>query len=426
MRVLRTPGFGRLLVGQSVNAVGNWVALIAIWGFASFRFDATAADLALLFVVLAVPGAVLGPLLGVVIDRIGPRRSLMVANGLGVANALALTQADSYLAIIALALPLGLIEGMASASIDAIPPRLVADSDLVRANALLGAAQDLAIVVGPVLAAAVNLRWGLAGAFLADAATFAVGLVSVVGLHLHAGDQDPGDQDPGDLKPEPPATEAIPAGMLSGVAALDLTVSRRAWAGTVEGLALARHSPRLRWLLGVTLLTVAVWSLFSVIEPLYVRDVLGASDTTFAIVQAVFGVGMVGTGGVMAVVGDRVARPGVIAAATVASGVSAGMYVSTESLAVAYVGVGLWGVSTALVLVPTKTLLQRASPTSAHGRVLAINESLEPLSDVLVTPMGAVLAGVVGVQVLGVVGGAVMVVGGWWALRSAQRFSDPG
>ena len=71
MRVLRVRGFAPLLVGQAVNETGNWIAVIAIWGFASFQFDVGAGDLALLFVVLSVPGALLGPLLGVPIDRLG-------------------------------------------------------------------------------------------------------------------------------------------------------------------------------------------------------------------------------------------------------------------------------------------------------------------------------------------------------------------
>jgi sulfate transport system permease protein len=75
-------------------------------------------------------------------------------------DALLLTQANSYTAIIVLALPLGLIEALATASLDAIPPRLVPDDQLVTANALLGGAQDVAIVVGPLAAAAVNLVFG--------------------------------------------------------------------------------------------------------------------------------------------------------------------------------------------------------------------------------------------------------------------------
>ena len=103
------------------------------------------------------------------------RRRILLANLLGFVDALLLTQANSYTTIILLALPLGLIEALATASLDAIPPRLVPDDQLVTANALLGGAQDLAIVVGPLVAAAVNARWGLEGAFLADAATFLVG-----------------------------------------------------------------------------------------------------------------------------------------------------------------------------------------------------------------------------------------------------------
>jgi len=128
MRVLRVRGFALLLFGQAVSETGNWIAVIAIWGFASFRFDVGAGDLALLFVVLSVPGALLGPLLGVPIDRLGPRRTLLIANLLGVIDALALSRADSYTTIILLALPLGLIEALATASLDAIPPRLVPDT----------------------------------------------------------------------------------------------------------------------------------------------------------------------------------------------------------------------------------------------------------------------------------------------------------
>ena len=189
MRVLRIKGFAPLLVGQAVNETGNWIAVIAIWGFASFKFDVSAGDLALLFVVLSVPGALLGPLLGVPIDRLGPRRTLLIANLIGVVDALALTRADSYAMIIVLALPLGLIEALAAASLDAIPPRLVPDDQLVRANALLGGAQDLAIVVGPIAAALVNSQWGLEGAFVADAATFLVG--AAVALQLPVGEAAP-------------------------------------------------------------------------------------------------------------------------------------------------------------------------------------------------------------------------------------------
>ncbi|MDP9404833.1 MAG: MFS transporter, partial [Actinomycetota bacterium] len=388
MRVLRVPGFGPLLAGEAVNAIGNWVALIAIWGFAAFRFDAGAGDLALLFVVLALPGALLGPVLGVAIDRLGPRRTLILANALGFLDALAMTQAGSYGTVILLALPLGLIEALASASLDSLPPRLVPDEDLVTANALLGGAQDLAIIVGPAVAALVNVQWGLAGAFAADAATFLVGLV--VALPLTVG----------------PAADAAP---------------QSTWRALREGLGLARRTAGLRWTLGVAGVTYLLWALFGVLEPLYVRDVLDESDTVFALLQTVFGVGLVGAGLALAAVGERIARPRYVAMATVVSGATAALYLGTGSLPVAYLGVFLWGIDVAFFYVPAKTLLQRHSPTTAHGRVLSLNQSLEPLASLFIAPVAAVLVGVVGVQRLGVAGGAVAAVAGVVALRLARR-----
>src|SRR5437870_4531416 len=55
---------------------------------------------------------------------------------------------------------------------------------LVTANAFLGGAQDLAIIVGPVAAAALNSRWGLTGAFVFDAATFLVAALVAMRLFV--------------------------------------------------------------------------------------------------------------------------------------------------------------------------------------------------------------------------------------------------
>lgn len=393
MRLLRVPGFASLLAGQSVNAIGNWVAIIAIWGFAAFEFDAGAGDLALLFVVLAVPGALLGPLLGVPIDRLGPRRTLVLANVLGALNALALTQADSYATVIVLALPLGLIEALGAASLDSLPPRLFHDDDLVAANALLGGADDLAIVVGPVLAAVVNAGWGLAGAFLVDAATFVVG--AAVALRL-------------DVTPLSQAS----------------SVDRSAWREVREGARLAWRVRGLRWTFAVIGVTYAVWGAFGVLEPLYVRDVLGESDTAFALIQTVFGLGLVGAGLVIATRGQGLARPRSVAIATAASGVAAMVYVGTTWLPVAFVGVFLWGAGVAFFYAPAKTLLQRYTPVAAHGRILAINQSLEPLADMAITPLTAFALVGGDVRLLGIGAGVMLSSAGIVALLASRRLGS--
>jgi predicted MFS family arabinose efflux permease len=397
MRVLRVKGFALLLVGQAISESGNWIAAIAIWGFASFEFDVGPGDLALLFVVLSVPGALLGPLLGVPIDRLGPRRTLLLANLLGMVDALLLTRATSYTTIILLALPLGLIEALATASLDAIPPRIVPDGQLVTANALLGGAQDVAIVFGPLLAAAVNARWGLEGAFYADAATFLVG--ALVALRIR-------------VEPAP------------RVSTDDEHVTST-WRELRDGVSLARRTRGLRWTLTVAMCVYLLWAVFGVLEPLYVRDVLGGSDSMFALLQTVFGVGLVLTGLLLAVVGERIARPRYVALAMIVSGATAALYLGTKSEVVAFVGVFLWGVDTAFFFVPTRTLLQRYAPAAFHGRVLSLNQSLEPTAGIVATPLAALALGVVGVQALGVVAGALATVGGVVLLLLARGLAAP-
>jgi len=392
--VLRARGFALLLAGQAINSTGDWVSLIAIWGFAAFKYDAGPGDLAMLFVVLSIPGAVFGPLLGVPIDRFGPRATLIVANLLGAVNAIALTRAGSYEAIIVLALPLGLIEAFAMASLDAIPPRIVPDEQLVSANALLGGAQDVAIVIGPVVAALVNTQWGIAGAFVADAATFVIGAAVAFGLRIEPIPREPDDE-------------------------------RSTWRDVREGITVARRTAGLRWTLSVAACVYLLWALFGVLEPLYVRDVLGESDAVFALLQTVFGVGLVATGLALAVVGDRVARPRYAALAMVVSGLTAALYLGTHELSIAFVGVFLWGVDTAFFYVPTRTLLQRYAPAALHGRILSLNHSIEPAAGIVMTPLAAAALGVVGVQFLGVAGGLAAVVGGIVLLRAARSLAAP-
>ena len=395
MRVLKVPGFALLLFGQAVNTTGSWISLIAIWGFAAFRYDVSPGGLAVLFVVLSVPGALLGPALGVPIDRFGPKAMLVVANVLGMLDALALTQAHSYVQIILLALPLGLIDALARASLDAIPPRIVPDEQLVRANALLGGAQDLAIVVGPALAALVNSHWGISGAFAIDAVTWFVG--ALVALRMRV-----------------PHTRRERA---EGVTS---------WHELREGGRLARGTPGLRWTLGVAASVYALWAVFGVLEPLYVRDVLHESAATFALLQTVFGIGLVTTSLVLAAWGDRLVRPTVIGGTVVASGLTAALYLGTSSVTVAFVGVFLWGIDVAFFYVPARTLLQRYAPEAFHGRVMALNHSLEPAAGIVMTPLAAVALLVVSVSVLGVAAGLLATVGGIFVLRRARRLPVPG
>lgn len=126
-------------------------------------------------------------------------------------------------------------------------------------------------------------------------------------------------------------------------------------------------------------------------EPLYVRNVLQRSESVFAALQTAFGICLVLGGLIAAKLADRIASFAWIAIGVGGSGIAAIVYLGTPFVVVAFVGVGLWGVFTALIAGPSRTVLQRSSPERTHGRILSAD---------FVTGSGAELAGVAAAGVL--------------------------
>src|SRR4051812_37490432 len=184
MSPLRDRRFVLPLAGQAVNGIGSWCALVALWGYAAYKYDAGPAQIALLSLSWSLLGALLGPIGGVPVDRFGPRKALIVADGFAVCVSIALAFSTSYWHLVALGALIGATRSVSEPAFTALAPRLVDDSQLLRANALLGAAMMSSIAFGPLLAAGAIAAWGPRGAFLIDGATYLVGIAVVVPLRL--------------------------------------------------------------------------------------------------------------------------------------------------------------------------------------------------------------------------------------------------
>jgi len=394
VRLFRTRHFALLFVGQAINGIGSWAALIALWGFAAYRFHSGATDIALLALCWSAPAAVLGPLTGLPIDRLDPKRVLIAAYLASAVAAGAMALAGSLPQLALLATAYGVCKAFATPAADALPPRIVAPDNLLAANALLGAAQESAIVFGPLVAAVAIAVAGLQAAFIVDAVTYLVGVAVVAPLVLS------------DLEPRRRPRLRTELG---------------------EGLSLARSTPVLRYVLTLSSAVFLTWAAFVVVEPLYARDVLHRPASQFALFQVAFGTGLVLTSMVLPRLGSGVAGARSLAIAVVLSGVTAALYVGTHSVVLAYVGVFGWGVDVAFFGAPSRTMLQRASPAYAHGRVLALYRTTHSAADVLAIPLTGLAVGLVGVQVAGVAVGALATVAGiigLLALPALSRSSD--
>jgi MFS family permease len=381
MSPLRDRRFVLLLAGQAVNGIGSWCALIAMWGYAAYKFDANPAQIALLSLSWALPAAVFGPLGGLPIDRFGPKRALIATDTFAAIVAVGLSFTTSFGQLVALGTLFGLTRAVSDPAFTALAPRLVEDEQLLRANAYLGAAMMSAIAFGPLLAAGAIGLWGLRAAFLVDAVTYLIGNAVVLPLHLRR-----------------LAHEEHPA-------------ARTVLGELRHGFEIVRERDFVRRVLTLSASVYLVWGAYAVIEPIYVRDVLHKSSATFALLQACFGIMLLLNALIVARVGDRAATMRTLRISALLAAAAAPLYIGTSYVAIAFVGIAVWGAGTAWLIAPRDTLLQRGTPAAAHGRVLAIDSALRSWAHVIALPLAALLASAAGTRTTAIVFAAIPLVG---------------
>jgi MFS transporter, DHA3 family, macrolide efflux protein len=363
------PRIAAFLGAEALSAIGSWATIVAIWGYAAYEYDATAGDVSLFGVAFALPGVLLGPLTGTVIDRLGPRPTLVVAKVIGIVASLALLTADDFRTLSLLSAMHGVSMALSLPALQSLPPRLVADEHLARTNALVSLTDELAIVLGPAAAGIAIAAFGFRGAFVFDAVTYGLGLVVLPLVRLHPITVAEGEE------------EAPPVRLRDAL----------------EGWRLISRSGLLRRTVTCTFAVHLLYGAALLAEPLYVRDVLERSEEVFAGLQTAFGVCLVVGGLIATRTGEQLASFGWVAAGVGASGLASIVYLGTPWVVVAFVGVALWGVATAVISGPSRTVLQRGSPPRAHGRVLSADYVAGSSAQLLGVGLAGLLVGAFGV-----------------------------
>lgn len=175
---LHTRSFRLLFIGRGLSLLGD-AAIPAALGIAVYLATGSTGDLALVLACAMVPKLLLLPLGGVVGDRFNARTVALTTDLVRCVTQLfvgaELLSGTPALWQIALAEALG---GAAGAfSMPTVSPLIrgtVAESDLLRANALMSVVSSATRIGGPAVAGALVLTAGPGWAFVLDGASFAV------------------------------------------------------------------------------------------------------------------------------------------------------------------------------------------------------------------------------------------------------------
>jgi predicted MFS family arabinose efflux permease len=393
----RDSRFVLLVAAEAVNAIGGWASAIVLWGFAVYRFDANPYAATAVIVCWAAPPAVLSPLAGVYIDRIGPRAAVVLGYCAGACAALGLAAARSLAELAAAAVVYGSARALAGPAASALPPRIVAADDLLAANALLGAAASAGQVAGPLAASAALALSGFPAAFILDSATYLIGAAVVAPLRL--------------LPAPPPGTE------------------RPGWRRELsEGIGLVARRRAVRIVVATSAAVTFTSASFLVVEPLYARHVLHRPPSQFALFEAAAGIGAILAGLVIARIRARLTGGPVLMASAVGYGLAACLFTGTTSVPVAYTGAFVWGVAGLVFGAVALTTLQQAAPVDAHGRVMGVNATIQSWVEVIGLPLGGVTLAAFGIRAGALALAGISIAAGLTGLgvaRAHQPGPDP-
>ncbi len=335
----RSPGFAGLLAAQAISPLGDAMATTALILHVQ-RTTGSATAVGLLLFAQAIP-PLAAPLAGVVADRFSPGRLLavgwLVQAVLAGFLALLLPPLGALLAVVFV---LALVDTPLSAAVGRCIPAVVADDDLVEANALRGAVWELGTVLGPPLA---GLLFAVSGTSLVlglDALTFLV----VIPLALR-------------LPAPAPDTEAR-------VRASFVREAR-------DGLAFVRHTPY------VLAVAVGFWVVvfFSapddLILPFLATVTFGAGPVAVGVLLAAASAGLLAGLPLVRPAGRRLGVTGAIVTGFAVMATGNLLTAAAPWLVAAFAAQLLRGFAIPLADSHVTTYLQRSTPPQLLGRVLA-------------------------------------------------------
>ena len=378
-RVLRNRPLSRLLLGEFVSSIGDWLYLVALLIIVYTRTQ----DAALLGVVGAarvLPYVIFSIPAGILADRVDRRLILLVTDlargalmfllaGLVVANA-------SIEAIVAVTIVATCFSSFFGPAIGAYLPSLVPDeSDLGPANTAYATLENVAFIVGPALAAVILSFADIALAFVINGLTFL--LIAAVLWTLPSSRA-------GQARGVEPAAEAASTTDTAG----SVSSEREAHDAAVRaGFDWRAVAVPIGGLLVFDLVESFVFGGIGVLTVVIAFGMSSDGEAATGALNAAVGVGgLIGAviSGVL-VLRRKLAPPLLVGAAVMGGSVLALGQISALGLGMLVMGASALG--SLLVGIVSETLFQRIVPDEVRGRALGILETIS----VLVYALGALL-----------------------------------
>ncbi|WP_114783053.1 MFS transporter [Botryobacter ruber] len=363
-RALQYRNYRLFFSGQSISLIGTWMQQIAL-SWLVYRLTDSVLLLGAVSFSSQVPTFLLGPFAGVAADKFNRHRVLLVTQFLSMLQAstlatLVLTDTVQIWHVMALSALLGTINAFDIAARQAFVIELVEKrEDISNAIALNSSMFNMARLAGPTIAGMLIAVVGEGMCFLINAVSYVAVIASLLLLRLKPFER--------------------------------VLQERKVWHSLQEGFSYAFGFPPIRALLLVVALLSLFGMPFSVMMPVFARDILHGSATTLGYLMGASGIGALFGALFLAQRKSVLGLGKILVFSMLLFGAALMAFSFSEILFVSLLFMLISGFGMIITMASCNTLLQTIVEDDKRGRVM----SLYSMAFMGMAPFGSMLAGAV-------------------------------
>lgn len=335
--VMKIPAFRRLWMGQLVSLLGDFLAIFAVLGYASFKLHATATQVTFISVAFLVPFAFFGPIAGVFVDRWNLKQTMITSDLIRAGLIFVLILVPNLYGIYAVLLALSFVSTFFIPAQSVTLRTLVPPNGLMSANAMMQQAMQVIRIITPALASALVGWFGAYVCYVIDGSSFLFSALMIAPLVIHR------------------ATTA------AAVPEKKTSVSSIVSEFGAGMKFILTHANISFVILALTAGMFAI-SCFGPLVAVFVRDNLKASVVVFGVVNSLIGIGMILCTIVISKFAKSRAKSRMVIEGLLVIGISVAVMASFGSIPMASVGMFGIGVGSGLIMIPSMTLIQSETP----------------------------------------------------------------
>ena len=381
--IVRMPehgGYRNLLLARLISALGTWTAFFAV-RIALYDQTNSVLWVSILLFAELLPSVILGIVVGPLIDR-WPRKRMMVLSDLGGAVTFGLLPfVHSPAGICALSAVAGFSAAFFRPSCYSAIPNLVRPDSLLAANALVQGVENLATLMGPVLAGVGVALLGSSTVYALNSASF---LLSALLLLRIAG----------------PLQSRVSA-----------RIGRTHWREVRAGLSLVGRDLQLSSIALIWSWATLAYAGINVAEIVLTTEAYGAGNPGFGVFVAFSAAGILVGNVVAGWFVERLTVFGGYRASFLVTAVGVVICAVSPNLAIGCVGALIFGAGNGIGLVCNMTIIQQAVSDERRGQIFAVLGSMVQTFTLVGTLAAGPITDAIGPRLMWGTSAVLLVVG---------------